>query len=154
MSQQCSTLTFVSAVFDPLGICSAFTIRMQFLLKSIWAAMGQAWNKELLVEYSKLFSDWCSELKETRTISINRENDLFENGCTNLRLHISTDASGRSDVHRGISARRSNIESHLCDRKMPGSTYQTHDDSEVRTSSRSLRSSSQEEDFEGTKFEN
>ena len=35
---------FVSAVFDPLGICLAFTIRMRFLLESIWAAMGQAWD--------------------------------------------------------------------------------------------------------------
>ena len=34
-------LYFVSAVFDPLGICSPFTIRMRFLLESIWAAMGQ-----------------------------------------------------------------------------------------------------------------
>ena len=32
-------LSVVSAVFDPLGICSPFTIRMRFLLKSIWAAM-------------------------------------------------------------------------------------------------------------------
>ena len=38
-------LSFVSAVFDPLGICSPFTIRMRFLLTSIWAAMGQAWDK-------------------------------------------------------------------------------------------------------------
>ena len=38
-------LSFVSAVFDPLGICSPFTMRMRFLLKSIWAAMGQAWTK-------------------------------------------------------------------------------------------------------------
>ena len=28
-------LSFVSAVFDPLGICSPFTIRMRFLIKSI-----------------------------------------------------------------------------------------------------------------------
>ena len=34
-------LSFLSAVFDPLGICSPFTIRMRFLLRSIWAAMGQ-----------------------------------------------------------------------------------------------------------------
>ena len=40
-------LSFVLAVFDTLGICSPFTIRMRFLLKSIWAAMGQAWDKEL-----------------------------------------------------------------------------------------------------------
>ena len=84
-------LSFVSAVFDPLGICSPFTIRMRFLLKSIWAAMGQAWDKELSAEHSKLFSDWCSELREIRTMSINRL--YFENGCTNLRLHIFTDAS-------------------------------------------------------------
>ena len=84
-------LSFVSAVFDPLGICSPFTIQMRFLLKSIWAAMGQAWDKVLLAEHSKLFSDWCSELRERRTRSINRF--YFENGCTNLRLHIFTDAS-------------------------------------------------------------
>ena len=50
-------LSFVSAVFDPLGICSPFTIRMRFLLKSNLAAMGQSWDKELSAENSKLFSD-------------------------------------------------------------------------------------------------
>ena len=84
-------LSFVSAVFDPFGICSPFTIRMRFLLKSIWASMGQAWDKELSAEHSKLFSDWCSELREIRTMSINRL--YFENGSTNLRLQIFTDAS-------------------------------------------------------------
>ena len=33
-------LSFISTVFDPLGICSHFTIRMRFLLKRIWAAVG------------------------------------------------------------------------------------------------------------------
>ena len=64
---------------------------MRLLLKSIWAAMGQAWDKELSAEHSKLFSDWCPELREIRTMSINRL--YFENGCTKLRLHIFTDAS-------------------------------------------------------------
>ena len=84
-------LSFVSAVFDPLGICPPFTTQMRFLLKSIWAAMGQAWDKELSTEQSKLFSYWCSELREVRTMSNNRL--YFENGCTNLRRHIFTDAS-------------------------------------------------------------
>ena len=70
-------LSFVSAVFDPLGICSP--------------AMEKAWEKELSAEHSKLFSGWCSELREIRTMSINRL--YFENGCTNLRLHIFTEAS-------------------------------------------------------------
>ena len=64
---------------------------MRFLLKSIWVSMGQAWDKELSAEHSKLFSDWCSEMRDIRTMSINRP--YFENGCTNLRLHIFTDAS-------------------------------------------------------------
>ena len=65
-------LSLVSAVFDPLGICSPFTIRMPFLVKSICAAMGQACGKELSAENSKLFSDWCSKLREISKMSINR----------------------------------------------------------------------------------
>ena len=84
-------LSFVSAVFDPLGICSPFTIRMRFLLKSNSAAIGKAWDKELSAEHSKLFSDFYSELREIRTISINRL--YFENSCTILKLHIFTNAT-------------------------------------------------------------
>ena len=80
-------LSIVSAVFDPIGIY----IRKRFILKSIWAAMEEAWDKELSAEHSKLFSAWCSELKEIRTMSLNRH--YFENGCSNLTLHIFTDAS-------------------------------------------------------------
>ena len=64
-------LSFVSAVLDPLGICSPFMIQLRFLLKSIWVATGQAWDKEISAEHSKLFSDWCSELREIRTMSKN-----------------------------------------------------------------------------------
>ena len=84
-------LSFVSAVFDQLGRCSPFTIRMQCLLKNIWEAMGHASDKELSAEHSKLFSDWRSELREIGTMSINRL--FFENGRSNLRLHIFTEAS-------------------------------------------------------------
>ena len=37
-------LSFVSAVFDPIEICSPFAIRIRFLLQSIWATIGQAWD--------------------------------------------------------------------------------------------------------------
>ena len=39
-------LSHVSAVFNPLGIVSRFTIRMR--LKSIWKENGQSWDKELI----------------------------------------------------------------------------------------------------------
>ena len=84
-------LSFVSALLDLLGICSPLSIRMRFLLKSIWAAMGQAWEIKLSADHSKLFFDWCSDLRGIRTMSINRL--LLENGCSNLILNIFTDAS-------------------------------------------------------------
>ena len=83
MSQQCSThLEYVHPSPYECGFYSK--------------ASGQRWDKhvtkrELSPEHSKLFSDWCSELREIRTMSINRL--YFENGCTNLRLHTFTDAS-------------------------------------------------------------
>ena len=123
-------LSFVSAVFDQHGICSPFTVIMRFLIKSTWALVRQAWDKELSAEHSNLFSEWCSELREIRTMPINRL--FFKNGCTNFRQQIFTDAS----------------EEAMC--IVAYSTYETHDDSESRTSSRSLRSSSQEADIEKT----
>ena len=55
--------------------------------------MGQAWDKdkEYSADHLKIFIDWCSELREISTMSINRH--YFENGCTNFRLHILKDAS-------------------------------------------------------------
>ena len=53
--------------------------------------MVQAWDKDMSVEHSKIFSDWCSELRELKTMSINRL--YFENGRSNFRPHIFTDAS-------------------------------------------------------------
>ena len=47
---QTAVLSHVSAVFDPLGIVSPFTIRMQLLLESIWKENGQSWDEELIEE--------------------------------------------------------------------------------------------------------
>ena len=60
----------------------------------------------------------------------------------------------RNNVHRGISARQRNVETHLCGWKMLCSTYQTLDDSEIRTSSRILRCSYQNADNAKTWWKN
>ena len=44
---QRAVLSHVSAVFDPLGIVSPFTIRTRLLLISIWKENGESWDKEL-----------------------------------------------------------------------------------------------------------
>ena len=58
-------------------------------LVSIGKSMGHRFD--LSAEHSKLFSDCCSELRELRTMSINRL--YFKNGYTNLRLNSFTNAS-------------------------------------------------------------
>ena len=62
-------LSSVRPIWD---LFTPFTIWMRFLLKNIWAAISQAWDKELSAKHSKLVSDWRSELREIRTMSINR----------------------------------------------------------------------------------
>ena len=87
--------------------------------------MGQVGDKKLSAEHSKLFIDWCSELRETKTLT-NRL--YFENGCSNLRLHVFTDASENA-VWIG-----------------------TYLQNEVRPACRALRSSSQKADLPPTRI--
>ena len=105
--------------------------------------MGQAWDKELSAEHSKLFSDWCSELREIRRMSINRLffKNLYKIETTQFHRRVR-----RSDVHSGISARRGSVETDLCNREMSWGSNHTHGNTEVRTPGRSLRSSSQKAD--------
>ena len=41
---QRTILSFVSSVFDPLGLLAPFTMRVRILLKSIWIQYGQRWD--------------------------------------------------------------------------------------------------------------
>ena len=84
-------LSAVSAYFDPLGICSPFTIRMRLLLKKIWAAKGQAWDEPLSDEFRKPFIEWCQELQLIRTMNVQRL--YLKPEPKQLNLHLFTDAS-------------------------------------------------------------
>ena len=135
-------------MFDPLGKCSPFTMRMRFLLKCIWAAMGQAWDKKLSADHSTLFIDWCSELRQIRTMSINQ---LYsENGCLKPETSHFHRCVRIDNVHRGTAARLSEVKIDLCNREMSCGSRQTYDNTEVRTPSRSLRCSSQKADAQRT----
>ena len=141
-------LSFVSAVFHPPGLCSPFTIRMRFLLKSIWAAMGQAWDKELSAERPKLFSYWCSELREKKddvSKSTLFRKPMFKLETAHFHRHVR-----RSDVRRGIYARRGDAKTCLYDRKMSCGTHETNDKTKIRTQGLNLRSWSQKADTQRT----
>ena len=44
---QRTILSFVSSVFDPVGIVAPYTVRARLLLKNIWKISGQSWDDEL-----------------------------------------------------------------------------------------------------------
>ena len=44
---QRTVLSFVSSVFDPVGLVAPFTVRARLLLKDIWKIRNQSWDDEL-----------------------------------------------------------------------------------------------------------
>ena len=87
---QRAVLSHVSAVFDPLGTVSPFTIRMRLLLKSIWKENGQSWDKELNEENRQEFNKWASEMIHVNKMALKRT--YFESGVNKVDLHIFSDA--------------------------------------------------------------
>ena len=81
---QRAVLSHVSAVFDPLGIVSLFTIRMRLLLKSIWTENGQSWDKELNEENRHEFQTWASEMIHVNQMVLKRT--YFESGVNKIDL--------------------------------------------------------------------
>ena len=69
---QRAVLSHVSAVFDPLGIVSPFTIRMRLLLKSIWKETGQTCDKELIEGNRHDFKKWASEMIHVNQMVLKR----------------------------------------------------------------------------------
>ena len=81
---QRAVLFHVSAVFDPLGIVSPYTIRMRLLLKSIWKENGQSWDKELNEENRHAFEKWASEMIQVNQMVLKRT--YFESGVDKVDL--------------------------------------------------------------------
>ena len=83
-------LSFVSSVFDPMGIFAPFTMSMRMLLKSIWIHHGQSCDERLNEEDKQIFMDWINEMQMIRETSLPRYFSAFPQ---NVQLHIFCDAS-------------------------------------------------------------
>ena len=59
---QRTVLSFVSSVFDPVGLVASYTIRARLLLKDIWKISGQSWDDELPEDIRDKFLEWHSGL--------------------------------------------------------------------------------------------
>ena len=85
-------LSFVSSVFDPLGIFAPYTMRMRILLKSIWRNKGQSWDTAISEEECKVFQEWVAELPCLKETSLQRKY-FSQINVGPIDLHIFSDAS-------------------------------------------------------------
>ena len=89
---QRAVLSNVSAVFDPLGIVSSFTIRMLLLLKSICKENGQSWDKKLNEENRHELKKWASEITHANQMVLLPKRTYFESRVKKIFLHIFSEA--------------------------------------------------------------
>ena len=84
-------LSFLSSVFDPMGIFAPFTMRMRMLLKSIWIHHGQSWDERWNEENKQILMDWIKEMQMIRETSLPR--GYFSAFPQNVQVHLFCDAS-------------------------------------------------------------
>ncbi|XP_064469845.1 uncharacterized protein LOC135384579 [Ornithodoros turicata] len=87
-----SVLQTSAKIFDPLGILSPYTIRVEILFQRLWER-GLEWDTLLPDDICDDWFAWCAELPTLHLISLERcLVPHGENGYT-AELHIFTDAS-------------------------------------------------------------
>ena len=59
---QRSVLSFVSSLFNPIGLVVPYTVRAHLLLKDIWRLSDQQWDDPLPNELCRRFTEWHSGL--------------------------------------------------------------------------------------------
>ena len=59
---QRTVLSFVSSVFDPVGLVAPYTVRARRLLKDMWKISGQSWDDEMPEDIRDKFLEWHSGL--------------------------------------------------------------------------------------------
>ncbi|XP_063727478.1 uncharacterized protein LOC134855029 [Symsagittifera roscoffensis] len=88
---QRSVLSFVSSVFDPIGLVAPYTVRARLLLKDIWRLSGQQWDDPLPIELCRRFTEWHSGLPVLGQLKIPR--CYFDFSVDEVELHMFGDSS-------------------------------------------------------------
>ena len=88
---QRSVLSFVSSVFDPIGLVAPYTVRASLLLKDIWRLSGQQWDDPLPIELCRRFTEWHSGLPVLGQLKIPR--CYFDFSVDEVELHMFGDSS-------------------------------------------------------------
>ena len=65
---QRTVLSFVSSVFDPVGLVAPYTVGARLLLTDIWKISGQSWDDEMPEDIRDKFLEWHSGLPLLKAI--------------------------------------------------------------------------------------
>ena len=69
---QHTVLSFVSSVFDPIGLVASYAVKARLLLKDIWRISVLKWDDDLPEEIKKQFLEWHSGLHLLGSLTIPR----------------------------------------------------------------------------------
>ena len=104
---QRTVLSFVSSVFDPVGLVAPYTVRARLLLKDIWKISGQSWDDELPEDIRDKFLEWHSGLPLLGQLTIPR--CYFTEPVDQIELHMFGDSS--QDVFCAVGFLRARLAS-------------------------------------------
>ena len=88
---QGTVLSFVSTVFDPVGLVASYTVSARLLLKDIWKISGQSWEDELPEDIRDKILEWHSGLPLVGQLTIPR--CYFTEPVDEIELHMFGDSS-------------------------------------------------------------
>ena len=69
---QRTVLSFISSVFDPVGLVAPYTVRARLSLKDIWKISGESWDDELPEDIRDKILEWHSGLPLLGQLTIPR----------------------------------------------------------------------------------
>ena len=104
--QQRQLLSLAASFFDPLGIITAFYIRVRCILQSI-VKQGNYWNNQIPREFQHDLQQWVDEYERMSEISISR--CLIPKPDAKHELHVFCDASSTA-IEATIYIRSSSAE--------------------------------------------
>ena len=84
-------LSLVSAVYDPFGLVTPYTVKSRLLLKDTWRLSGQKWVDNLRDIIADKFFEWSDELTRLTEITVPRS--FFDGQLERVELKIFGDSS-------------------------------------------------------------
>ena len=104
---QRTVLSFVSSMFDPVGLVAPYTVSARLLLKDIWKVSGQSLDDEFPEDTRDKFLEWHSGIPLLGQLTIPR--CYFTEPVDQIELHMFGDSS--QDVFCAVGFLRGRLSS-------------------------------------------